>query len=104
MPRLLKRIMDPITRELNTYLVAMAYQGATHEQEHQMEHLLALLAPDDEELILHYYGLFGHERLALDDLAAHRHEQPDDTITAISRLLRRIAVTPEWQMIKPKNS
>jgi len=94
--------MDPITRELNTHLVAMAYQGATHDQEHQMEHLLALLSPDDEELILRYYGLFGHDRLALDDLAARRHEPPEDTLAAITRLLRRIAVTPEWQMIKPK--
>ncbi|MBQ9667836.1 MAG: hypothetical protein IJV45_03690 [Prevotella sp.] len=96
--------MDPLTKTLNTHLVAMAYQGATYEQEHQMEHLLALLDPDDEELILHYYGLFGHERLALDDLAAHRHEQPDETLAAISRLLRRIAVTPEWQMIKPQTA
>ena len=80
----------------------MAYQGATHEQEHQMEHLLALLDPDDEELILHYYGLFGHERRSLDALAAERHEQPDVTLAAVARLLRRIAVTPEWQMIKPQ--
>ena len=80
----------------------MAYQGAPHEQEHQMEHLLALLDPDDEELILHYYGLFGHERRSLDALADERHEQPDATLAAVSRLLRRIAVTPEWQMIKPQ--
>ena len=40
--------MDSLTRPLNTYLVALAYEGATHEQEHQMEHLLALLDPDDE--------------------------------------------------------
>jgi len=80
----------------------MAYQGATHEQEHQMEHLLALLDPDDEELILHYYGLFDHERRSLDALADERHEQPDVTLGAVARLLRRIAVTPEWQMIKPQ--
>ena len=94
--------MDPISHSLHAHLVAMAYQGATHEQEHQMEHLLALLDPDDEELILHYYGLFGHERRSLDALAAGRHEQPDATLAAVSRLLRRIAVTPEWQMIKPQ--
>lgn len=92
--------MDLLTRPLNTYLVAMAYQGATHEQEHQMEHLLALLDPDDEEMLLHYYGLFGHERRSLDELAALRHEEPDATLAAINRLLRRIAVTPEWQMMQ----
>ena len=91
--------MDALTRELNTRLVAMAYQGATHLQEHQMEHLLALLDPTDEETLIHYYGLFGQERRSLDDLAADRHEQPEQTMAAIWKLLRRIAVTPEWQML-----
>ena len=91
--------MDSLSRELNTHLVTLAYQGATHEQEHLMEHLLSLLPPDDEETLLHYYGLFGHARRSLDELAVLRHEQPDATLAAIGRMLRRIAVTPEWQMI-----
>ena len=55
--------MDPISKSLHSHLVALAYVGATHEQEHQMEHLTALLDPDDEEALLHYYGLFGHRPL-----------------------------------------
>ena len=78
----------------------MAYEGATHEQEHQMEHLLALLFPEDEEAVLHYYGLLGHQRLALDDIARERGEQPEETMAVIDKCIRKLAVTPEWQMIK----
>lgn len=91
--------MDPLSHSLHTYLVALAYQGGTHEQEHQMEHLTALLDPDDEEALLHYYGLFGHERLALTDIARERQESPEQTMAVIDRCIRKLAVTPEWQMI-----
>ena len=50
-------MMDALTKELQTYLVRMAYEGSTHEQEHQMEHLVALLEPADEEAVIHYFGL-----------------------------------------------
>ena len=91
--------MDPLSHSLHTYLVALAYQGGTHEQEHQVEHLTALLDPDDEEALLHYYGLFGHERLALADIARERQESPEQTMAVIDRCIRKLAVTPEWQMI-----
>ncbi len=78
----------------------MAYEGATHEQEHQMEHLTALLMPEDEEALLHYYGLFGHERLSLDEIACERKETPDQTLSEIEKSIRKLAVTPEWQMIR----
>ncbi len=91
--------MDPITKALHSHLVKMAYEGATHEQEHQMQHLMALLEPEDEETVLHYYGLLGHERLALDEIAAMRGESPEETMAAIDRLVRKIAITPEWQSV-----
>jgi len=91
--------MDPITNTLHSHLVKMAYEGATREQEHQMQHLMALLEPEDEESILHYYGLLGYERLSLDEIAAMRGESPEETMTAIDRLVRKIAITPEWQSV-----
>ena len=75
--------MDPLSHSLHTYLVALAYQGGT----------------DDEEALLHYYGLFGHERLALADIARERQESPEQTMAVIDRCIRKLAVTPEWQMI-----
>lgn len=94
--------MDALSQSLHSHLVRLAYQGATHEQEHQMQHLLALLLPEDEQALISYYGLFGTPRLALDDIAKARHEAPEDTMAAIDRCIRRLAVTPEWQMLSSK--
>ena len=91
--------MDELTQPLHTYLVTMGYEGSTHEQEHQMEHLLALLEPADEQSIVSYYGLFDEPRLSLAEIAAQRGQQPADMLASISRSLRRLAITPEWQLI-----
>ncbi|MCR4603648.1 MAG: hypothetical protein K5683_08995 [Prevotella sp.] len=96
--------MDVVTKELQTYLVKMAYEGCTHEQEHQMQHLVALLEPADEEALTHYFGLFGETRLSLYDIAKTRHETPEQTLAAIGKCLRKLAITPEWQTIKPKTT
>jgi len=92
--------MDFLTKELQTYLVSMAYEGSTHEQEHQMEHLVALLEPADEQAVVHYFGLFGEQRLSLEEIAKSRKEAPEQTMAVIDQCLRRLAITPEWQMIK----
>jgi hypothetical protein len=96
---LLGKIMDTLSQSLHSYLVKIAYEGATHEQEHQMEHLLALLLPEDEQAVISYYGLFGEPRLSLAEIATQRTESPEATLAAINRNIRKIAVTPEWQMI-----
>ncbi|MBP5340015.1 MAG: histidinol dehydrogenase [Prevotella sp.] len=92
--------MDGLTKPLHAYLVTMGYEGVTHEQEHQMEHLFALLPQTDLQTVASYYGLFGEPRLSLAEIAAHRGEQPDETLTAIDRMLRKLAVSPEWQMMR----
>ena len=91
--------MDALSQSFHSYLVALAYEGATHEQEHQLEHLLALLYPEDEQALISYYGLFGNPRLSLTEIAKSRHETPEETMVVIDRSIRKIAVTPEWQMI-----
>ncbi len=91
--------MDALSKSLHSYLVTLAYEGATHEQEHQMEHLLALLYPEDEQALISYYGLFGQPRLALDEIAKKRGESPENTMAAIDRSIRKLAVTPEWESL-----
>lgn len=65
-----------------------------------MEHLLALLYPEDEQALISYYGLFGHERLSLDEIAHEHKETPEQTLLEIDKSIRKLAVTPEWQMIR----
>ena len=96
--------MDALSQSLHSYLVQVAYEGATHEQEHQLEHLLALLYPEDEQALVSYYGLFDEPRLSLDEIARKRGESPEEAMAAIDRSIRKIAVTPEWQMIQQKKN
>lgn len=102
--RLVFETVDNLSKTLHTHLVSMAYEGCTHEQEHQMEHLVALLEPVDEDALTHYYGLFGMPRLSLDEIAKARGEAPEQTMASIDRSLRKLAVTPEWQMMKQNNT
>jgi len=91
--------MDALSQSLHSYLVKMAYEGATHEQEHHLAHLLALLYPEDEQALVSYYGLFDEPRLSLEEIAKKRGESPEETMAAIDRSIRKLAVTPEWQMM-----
>ena len=96
--------MDEISKALHSYLVKLSYEGATHEQEHQLEHLLVLLYPEDEQALVSYYGLFDEPRLSLNEIAGKRGESPEDTMAAIDRLVRKLAITPEWQQIISQTS
>lgn len=71
-----------------------------HEVVHGIEHLLHLLGTEDEEALTHYYGLFGEQRLSLDEIARSRGLSPEDMMASIDASIRKIAVTPEWEMIK----
>lgn len=95
--------MDALSQSLHSYLVKVAYEGASHEQEHQLEHLLALLFPEDEQAVVSYYGLFDEPRLSLDEIARKRGEYPEETMAAIDRYIRKIAITPEWDNLKGRN-
>lgn len=89
-------------RLLQSLLVRMGYDSETvpHDVSHSMEHLLRLLAPEDEEALTHYYGLFGEERLSLGEIAAERGISQEDMMAVIDGCIRKIAITPEWQIIK----
>lgn len=95
---------DNLAGELQSFLVRMAYtpESISHDIVHGMEHILHLLEPEDEEALIRYYGLFGADRMSLDEIAHSRGMSQEDMLEAIDRHIRRIAVTPEWQMIKQK--
>lgn len=95
---------DRLSGELHSFLVRMAYtpEGIDHGTVHGMEHILHLLVPEDEEALIRYYGLFGTERMSLDEIARSRGMSQEDMMAVIDSCIRRIAVTPEWQLIKQK--
>lgn len=94
--------MDELIKELQTFLVRLHYEPEciSHKVVHYMEHLTHLLSVQDEESLLHYFGILGHEQKSLDELAQERQLSPEDMIAQIDKCLRKLAITPEWQMIK----
>lgn len=89
-------------KALQSTLVGMGYapDSVSHDVAHGISHLLHLLDPSLEDDIVAYYGLFGEERMALADIAARRGTTAEDMMAAIDDGIRKMAVTPEWQMLR----
>lgn len=94
--------MDSLTKELHTFLVRMGLEpdSVPHQTEHYMEHLLQLLSKEEAAALTQYYGLFGEERLSLHEIAAANGLDDENMMEKIDLCIRRLAVTPEWQVIK----
>ena len=94
--------MDALTRSLHSFLVRVGLNpmSLSPQMEHYLEHLLYLLPPEEEEAVTHYYGLFGSERKSLQEIAAELELSQEDTMERIDKCVRKLAVTPEWQMMK----
>jgi DNA-directed RNA polymerase sigma subunit (sigma70/sigma32) len=93
--------MDNLTRSLHSFLVHVGISptGISPQMEHYLEHLLFLLPPEEEEAVTHYYGLFGCERKSLQEIAKELDLSQEKTMERIDNCIRKLAVTPEWQML-----
>ena len=93
---------DNLSHELHSYLVRIGYDSTSlsSQMEHYLEHLLYLLPPEEEEAVTHYYGLFGSERKSLKEIAKELELSQEDALARIDQCIRKLAVTPEWQMLK----
>ena len=94
--------MDAITQKLHAFLVHIGLhpESISPQMEHYLEHLLYLLPPEEEEAVTHYYGLFGVQRKSLQEIAAELQLSQVDAMARIDQCVRKLAVTPEWQMLK----
>ena len=94
--------MDNLSRSLHSFLVRIGISptSITPQMEHYVEHLLYLLPPEEEEAVTHYYGLFGCERRSLQEIAKGLEMIQEDAMARIDQCIRKLAVTPEWQMLK----
>ena len=93
--------MDSLTRSLHSFLVRVGLNptSLSPQMEHYLEHLLYLLPPEEEEAVTHYYGLFGAQRLSLQEIAKELESSQVDAMERIDQCVRKLAVTPEWQML-----
>ena len=93
--------MDSLTRSLHSFLVRVGLNptSLSPQMEHYLEHLLYLLPPGEEEAVTHYYGLCGAQRLSLQEIAKELESSQEDAMERIDQCVRKLAVTPEWQML-----
>ena len=93
--------MDSLTRSLHSFLVRVGLNptSLSPQMEHYLEHLLYLLPPEEEEAVTHYYGLFGAQRLSLQEIAKELESSQEAAMESIDQCVRKLAVTPEWQML-----
>lgn len=94
--------MDALSSELHSFLIRLGKEPncVSEKVEHYIKHLLRLLYPDEEQVLIELYGLFGTPVSTLETLAHERNLSPEQLRQAVEACLRKIAVTPEWQMIK----
>ena len=93
--------MEKYAKQLNDYLELMSRSTllVSEGDRRNMQVLLTMLGPIDEDILKSYYGLFGCETKPLDDIARCYRLTPDSLADIIAKDLRRLAVTPEWQML-----
>ena len=93
---------DNLSRELHSFLVYIGLNpmSITPQMEHYLEHLLYLLPPEEEEALTHYFGLFGEAQKSLQEIAKELELSQEDAMARIDQCVRKLAVTPEWQMMK----
>lgn len=94
--------MDVLSQELEHYLIAYGKNEklVSKKMKNYTEHLLHLQNYKDEMFMADVYGLYGHTRKSIDQLAFENHTSPENIASAIEFLLRRLSVTPEWQMMR----
>lgn len=94
--------MDALSEQLHRFLIhaGKASHLLDKTTENNLRSLLSLLTVADEQVLIAYYGLFGAEVESLDRLAAKYGVSAEVMSQVIAVCLRKIAITPEWQMIK----
>lgn len=94
--------MDALTAEMHAVLMHLGQNPGciSHRMEHYIEHIFHLLPADHETIALQYFGILGKTAVPLDRLAETNGYSLETIAMQIETDLRRLAVTPEWQMVR----
>jgi hypothetical protein len=94
--------MDQLSQDLSSFLMRMHLQpGSVNERiEHFMKHLIYLLPDEDVRLVSAFYGINDCQLTSVAALAEKNGCTVLELQQRIEQDIRRLAVTPEWQMIK----
>lgn len=94
--------MDALSQELQDFLIRLGKEPncVSEKIRHYIKHIMHLVYADDEDMLQQYYGLFGNDVKTLEDIAHERHISNETMLKIIEANLRKMAVSPEWQMVK----
>lgn len=94
--------MDILSQELQDFLIRLGKEPdcVSEKVEHYIKHIMHLVYADEEDMLQQYYGLFGNDVKQLEDIAKERHVSNETMLKIIEANLRKMAVSPEWQMVK----
>lgn len=94
--------MDKGSQELQNFLIALGQNpgGVSDKITRYMQSILHLLSVPEESALILYYGLFGNNVRPLDYIASSMKVSEEEAQRVIETALRRLSVTPEWQMLK----
>ncbi len=94
--------MDALSQELQDFLIRLGQEpGCVSEKvEHYIKHIMHLVYASEEDMLQQYYGLFGNDVKPLEDIARERNVSTATMQKIIEANLRKMAVSPEWQMVK----
>ncbi|WP_276911597.1 RNA polymerase subunit sigma [Hallella colorans] len=94
--------MDTYAKQVSDYLSLMTDTTllVSEHDKANMDILITMLGEVDKDIICAYFGIFGKPKQTPDDIAAKYKITPQDILTIIEKDLRKIAITPEWQMMR----
>jgi len=94
--------MDTLTQQLSDFLqqIHLHPNSVSEKIKHYMNHLLYLLPDKELQLIYSFYGLFDSPQKSLSELVKSEKLSPEALHDRIALNLRKLAITPEWEMIK----
>lgn len=93
--------MDALSNRLATFLRLMCSSALliTDGDRANMDVLLTMLGALDKDIVESYFGLGNEEPQSVEQLAARHHVSVEQMQHIIDMDLRRIAISPEWQMM-----
>ena len=94
--------MDTYAKQVSDYLSLMTDTTllVSEHDKANMDILITMLGEVDKDIICSDCGIFGKPKQTPDDIAAKYKITPQDILTIIEKDLRKIAITPEWQMMR----
>ena len=93
--------MDAYAKQVHNYLKLMKESAllVSEVDKANMDILITMLGELDKQIVCECYGLFGTPQKTVAAIAERLRVKPEVITEIVEKELRKIAITPEWQMM-----